>query len=107
MYFEKSLCRVSTKKHSAKRFLPSAKSDTRQISSFLSTKSFFAECQIWHYAKTSLPSVSSLPSVDSLALGKELLCRVPEKKHSAKSLALDKDLFSDSVYNQIFLSHKD
>jgi hypothetical protein len=61
-----------------------------------SAKKLFAECQIWHSAKQSLPSVFSLPSVDSLALGKELLCRVLEKKHSAKSLALGKDLFSGS-----------
>jgi hypothetical protein len=43
-----------------------------------SAKSFFAECFI-------------LPSVFCVTLGKELLCRVPEKKHSANNMALGKE----------------
>jgi hypothetical protein len=86
MYFKKSLCRVSTKKHSAKKLFAECQH---------SVKKLFAECQIWHSAKESLPSVSSLPSVDSLAL-------VPEKKHSAKSLPLGKDMFSSSDYKAYF-----
>jgi hypothetical protein len=31
-------------------------------------------------------------------LGKDALCRVPEKKHSAKYLTLGKDLFSGSDF---------
>jgi hypothetical protein len=50
-----------------------------------SAKIFFAECFI-------------LPSVFCVTLGKELLCRVPEKKHSAKNMALGKDPNSGSVY---------
>jgi hypothetical protein len=38
------------------------------------------------------------------ALGKESLCRVPEKKHSAKYLTLGKDLFSGSVTILIFIN---
>jgi hypothetical protein len=37
-----------------------------------------------------------LPSVFYLALGKELLCRVPEKKHSANHVALGKEPDSGS-----------
>jgi hypothetical protein len=37
-----------------------------------------------------------LPSVFYLALGKELLCRVPEKKHSANHMALGKEPDSGS-----------
>jgi hypothetical protein len=48
-----------------------------------SAKIFFAECFI-------------LPSVFCVTLGKELLCRVPEKKHSAKNMALGKDPNSGS-----------
>jgi hypothetical protein len=44
---------------------------------------FFAECFL-------------LPRVFCVALGKELLCRVPEKKHSAKNLALGKEPNSGS-----------
>jgi hypothetical protein len=33
-----------------------------------------------------------------VTLGKELLCRVPEKKHSAKNMALGKEPNSGSEY---------
>ena len=46
---------------------------------------------------TSLPSASSLPSAFSLALGRQPLCRVPDKKHSAKSGTLGKEAVSGSV----------
>jgi hypothetical protein len=39
----------------------------------------------------TLGKEGSLPSVFDLALGKELLCRVPEKKHSANHFALGKE----------------
>jgi hypothetical protein len=45
---------------------------------------FFAECKET-LGKEALRQVFFLPSV-FLALGKELLCRVPEKKHSANHL---------------------
>jgi hypothetical protein len=49
--------------------------------------------------RSSLPSEkkhsAKLPSV-FLALGKELICRVPEKEHSANHLALGKVPFSGS-----------
>ena len=67
-------------------------------------KSLFAECQNKgtrqntslpsaekkHSAKSSLSSVFFLPSVFYLALGKDRLCRVPDKIHSAKPPALGK-----------------
>ena len=46
---------------------------------------------------TSLPSVSCLPSALSVALGKQPLCRVPDKKHSAKCETLGKEAVSGSV----------
>jgi len=46
---------------------------------------------------TSLPSASCLPSALSLTLGKRPLCRVPDKKHSAKSGTLDKEVVSGSA----------
>jgi hypothetical protein len=48
-----------------------------------SAKNFFVECFL-------------LPRVFCLALDKELLCRVLEKKHSAKHLALGKEPNSGS-----------
>jgi hypothetical protein len=48
-----------------------------------SAKSLFAECFL-------------LPMVFCVALGKELLCRVPEIKHSAKNMALGKEPNSGS-----------
>jgi hypothetical protein len=67
-----------------------------------------------HSTKSSLPSVkkdtrqrNSLSSVKNKTLGKELLrrvlsftesFRVPEKQHSAKNLALDKEPNSGSVH---------
>ena len=53
-------------------------------------KASFAEC----YCSTSLPSASCLPSAFSLALGKQPLCRVPDKKHSAKFGTLGKEVVS-------------
>ena len=46
---------------------------------------------------TFLSSASCLPSAFSLALGKQPLCRVPDKKHSAKSETLGKEAVSDSA----------
>ena len=46
---------------------------------------------------TSLPSASCLPSAFSLALDKQLLCQVPDKKHSAKSGTLGKEAVSGSA----------
>ena len=45
---------------------------------------------------TSLSCASCLPSAFSLALGKQPLCRVPNKKHSAKSGTLGKEAVSGS-----------
>jgi hypothetical protein len=73
-------------------------------------KELFAECCIFDTRqRNSLPSVKNktlgkelLRRVFSftegfcVALGKELLCRVPEKKHSAKYLALGKEPNSGS-----------
>jgi hypothetical protein len=53
-----------------------------------SAKSLFAECFI-------------LPRVFCVALGKELLCRVPEIKHSAKNMALGKEPNSGSDRTEI------
>ena len=47
----------------------------------------------------SLPSASCLPSAFSLALGKQPLYRVPDKKHSAKSGTLGKEAVSGSDLN--------
>jgi hypothetical protein len=59
----------------------------------------------WHSAKNvfvecffALGKAASLPSVFYLALGKELLCRVPEKKHSANHMALGKEPDSGSAW---------
>jgi hypothetical protein len=72
------------KKHSVKSYLLSVKIKH-------STMSFFAKCFL-------------LPRVSCVALGKELLCRVPEKKHSAKHLALGKE--SNSGSDILFLFRK-
>jgi hypothetical protein len=74
-------------------------------------KELFAECHKYNTRQiNSLPSVKNktlgkellaecflLPRVFCVALGKELLCRVPEKKHSAKNLALGKEPNSGSI----------
>ena len=46
----------------------------------------------------SLPSASYLSRAFSLALGKQPLCQVPDKTHSAKSGILDKEAVSGSDY---------
>jgi hypothetical protein len=46
-----------------------------------------------------------LPSAFDLALGKELLCRVPEKKHSANHFALGKEWKSGSDLNLFQFVH--
>ena len=51
---------------------------------------------------TSLPSARCLSSAFSLALGKQSLCLVPDKKYSAKSGTLGKEVVSGSVYNDFF-----
>ena len=74
------LCLVLEKKHSAKSSLPSVVFVT------LGKEPFAAECQkIKHSAKSFFAECFLLPSVFCMKLGKELLCRVPEIKHSAKS----------------------
>ena len=45
------------------------------------------------YQQTSLPETGTLPSVFYRALGKDGLCRVPNKIHSAKKKTLVKDVF--------------
>jgi hypothetical protein len=62
-----------------------------------SAKRIFAECQKKHSAKALFAECFFSPSVFVLALGKESLCRVPEKLHSAKQKTLGKDLFSGVV----------
>jgi hypothetical protein len=93
------------KKHSTKSSLPSVVFVTLD-------KELFAECQknirqkktlcrvskIKHSAKSFFAECFLLPRVFCVALGKELLCQVPDKKHSAKNLALGKELNSGSVY---------
>jgi hypothetical protein len=73
-------------------------------------KELFAECCICDpRQRNSLPSVKNktlgkkllrrvffLPKVFCVALVKELLCRVPEIKHSTKNMALGKEPNSDS-----------
>ena len=76
--------------HSAKNYLPNVKKNTRQTL-------IFAECQkIIHSAKNCLPCVFILPSVFCMTLGKDLICRVYEKIHSAKGWALSKHRVSRS-----------
>ena len=71
--------------------------DTRQRASFPGVKYLalsnlaLAECQIFDKRPRGfLPSVFCLPSVLTSTLGKEALCRVSDKKHSAKSRTLGK-----------------
>jgi len=68
------LCQVPKEKHSKKTLgkegsLPTAKKH--------SAKTFFAKCFLALDKEPSLPSVF-------FTLGKDLLCRVQKKKHSAK-----------------------
>ena len=57
---------------------------------------FFAECQKKR-SERILYRVFFLPSFFRAALGKEPLCRVPDKKHSAKRVTLGKDAVSGSA----------
>ena len=67
--------------------------DTRQTWSLPSV----ILCRVFGTRQTTfLPSVICLPSALSLALGKQLLYRVPDKKHSAKSGTLGKEAVSGS-----------
>jgi hypothetical protein len=75
----------------------------------LGTKTFFADCFFGTRQRRSLPSVFSGHSAKIFfaecyffALGKELLCRVSEKLHSANHLALDKELVSGSEYFRLW-----
>ena len=69
--------------------------------------SSIAECQtvcrvflIRHSANREFARVSeSLPSVFSLALGKEVVCRVFDKIHPAKNMTLGKTFDSGSGWN--------
>jgi hypothetical protein len=77
------------KKHSAKSSLLSVVFVTLG-------KEPFVECQKRHSAKSFFTECFLLPRVFCVALGKELLCRVPEKKHSAKNMTIDKEPNSGS-----------
>jgi hypothetical protein len=50
----------------------------------------------WHSAKAVLPGAFLCRVPLDLALGKECLCRVPDKKHPAKHFAPDKSSVSCS-----------
>jgi hypothetical protein len=93
---------VLGKKHTAKSSLPSVVFVTLG-------KEPFVECQkktlgketlcrvskIKHSAKSFFAECFLLSRIFCVALGKELICRVP-KKHSAKNMALGKDPNSGS-----------
>ena len=61
----------------------------------------FAQCfLVRHSANREFARVSeSLPSVFSLALGKEMVCRVSDKIHSPKNMTLGKVFDSGSDLN--------
>jgi hypothetical protein len=61
----------------------------------LSKEALYRVSKIKHSAK-KLFAECFLPSVFCLALGKELVCRVLEKKHSSNHLALGKEPDSGS-----------
>jgi hypothetical protein len=89
MIFKLSLPSVG-KKHSAKKlFAECYIFDTRQRSSLSSVKNKTL-------GKELLRRVFSFTEGFFVTLGKELLCRVPEKKHSAKYLVLGKEPNSGS-----------
>jgi len=71
-------------KKEKKYFFAECEKNTRQTC-------FFAECKKTVGKFASLPSVFILPCGFLVALGKELVCRVPEGLHLANYLALDKD----------------
>ena len=68
----------------------------------------FAECfLVRHSANREFDRVSeSLPSVFSLALGKEMVCRVSDKIHSTKNMTLDKSFESGSGTTPCFRSSR-
>ena len=78
------------------------KNSTRQNTYLSSTrkrhsaKTHFAVCRKITLGKDAFCRVFFLPSVFYLALGKDRLCRVPDKIHSAKPPALGKVLVSGS-----------
>ena len=78
-------------------YLPSARV-CRVFSVELPSVRIFAECfLVRHSANREFARVSeSLPSVFSLALGKDMVCRVSDKIHSAKNMTLDKSFDSGS-----------
>ena len=78
------LCRVSKKGTRQRRILPSAEK-------WHSAKYIFAECLKKHSAKPFLQSAEK-------NTWQSHLCRVPDKKHSAKLPALGKVPVSSSVY---------
>ena len=62
-------------------------------SAYLLSSVFILVCRMPNFAECFLPLLPSaiiLPSVFFTALGKELLCRVPDIMHSANILALGK-----------------
>ena len=78
------LCRVPEKGTRQRRILPSTEK-------WHSVKYIFAECWKKNTRQSHLCRVFFfLPSVFYLALGKDRLCRVPDKIHSAKPPALGK-----------------
>ena len=100
------LCRVSAFDTRQRASLPSvafvhsAKSWRRQIG--LTAGQNLPSVRRWHLAwlntwqRPALPRVVSLSSVRVWALGKDILCRVPDIKYSAKFLALGKACDSGS-----------
>ena len=85
------VCRVSKKGTRQRRILPSAEK-------WHSVKYIFAECREKTLGKAIFAECFFLPSVFYLALGKDRLCRVPDKIHSAKPPALVKVPVSGSAY---------
>jgi len=75
---KEGLCRVSKKTLGKEGTLPSVKKTLG--------KEVFAECFFYTRQSTLFAECFILPSVFSLALGKEALCRVPEKKTLGKPL---------------------
>jgi hypothetical protein len=88
--FKLSLPSVGKKALGKELFAERCISDTRQIALCRVSK-------IKHSAKSFLAEYFLLPRVFCVVLDKEIFCRVPEKKHSAKNLALGKEPNSGSV----------
>jgi hypothetical protein len=94
---------VLEKKHSAKSSLPSVVLVTLGKEPFaeckkktLGKKTLCRVSKIKHSAKSFFAECFLLPRDFCVALGKELLYRVPEKKHLAKNVALGKEQNSGS-----------